>query len=106
MRSGDNKKDEIRQIKSPDSISVELLETLEDNGIDKITKLLNEIYDIGQIPTDISKSIFLHCQRNQGQQIKTRFRNKMKPEIAGEQFGFVEGKGTTNENLHPWNYNN
>ena len=35
-----------------------LLEALEDYGIDKIT-LLYEIYDIGQIPSNISKSIFI-----------------------------------------------
>ena len=71
-------KDEIRaairrmklgKATGPGSISVELLEALEDYGIDKITTLLNEIYDTGQIPSDISKSIFFfHCQRNQGKQ--------------------------------------
>ncbi|GFN80361.1 hypothetical protein PoB_000686700 [Plakobranchus ocellatus] len=44
----------------PDNISVELiLEALEDFGIGKVTHLLNEIYDTGQIPTDLSKSIFI-----------------------------------------------
>ena len=50
----------ITKIKSskatgPVSISVDLLEALEDYRIDKITTLLNEIYDTGQIPLDISK---------------------------------------------------
>ncbi|GFN75302.1 hypothetical protein PoB_000180800 [Plakobranchus ocellatus] len=35
----------------PDNISVELIEALEDFGIGKVTHLLNEIYDTGQIPT-------------------------------------------------------
>ncbi|GFO31384.1 RNA-directed DNA polymerase from mobile element jockey [Plakobranchus ocellatus] len=43
----------------PDNISVELIEALEDFGIGKVTHLLNEIYDTGQIPTDLSKSIFI-----------------------------------------------
>ncbi|GFO33982.1 retrovirus-related pol polyprotein line-1 [Plakobranchus ocellatus] len=43
----------------PDNISVELIEALEDFGIGKVTLLLNEIYDTGQTPTDLSKSIFL-----------------------------------------------
>ncbi|GFO07231.1 RNA-directed DNA polymerase from mobile element jockey-like [Plakobranchus ocellatus] len=34
---------------------VELIEALEDFGIGKVTHLLNEIYDTGQIPTDLSK---------------------------------------------------
>ena len=43
----------------PDSIQAELLEALEDYGIDKIISLQNEIYDTGQIAPDISKSIFI-----------------------------------------------
>ncbi|GFO37775.1 hypothetical protein PoB_006428000 [Plakobranchus ocellatus] len=43
----------------PDNISVELIEALEDFGIGKVTHLLNEIHDTGQIPTDLSKSIFI-----------------------------------------------
>ncbi|GFR99386.1 hypothetical protein ElyMa_004527200 [Elysia marginata] len=54
----------IRKMKSgkatgPDKISVELIEALEDYGIEKTTNLLNEIYDTGQIPTDLTKSIFI-----------------------------------------------
>ena len=43
----------------PDSISVELLEPLEDYGIDKTTTLFNKTYDTCKIPRDISKSIFI-----------------------------------------------
>ncbi|GFS10001.1 RNA-directed DNA polymerase from mobile element jockey-like [Elysia marginata] len=54
----------IRKMKSgkatgPDKISVELIEALEDYGIEKTTNLLNEIYDTGQIPTDLTKSILI-----------------------------------------------
>ena len=51
----------------PDSISVELLEALEDYGIHEITTLeLIEIFDFGQIPPDISKSIFIALPKKPG----------------------------------------
>ncbi|GFO47313.1 hypothetical protein PoB_007381800 [Plakobranchus ocellatus] len=50
----------------PDKISVELIEALEDFGIGKVTHLLNEIYDTGQIPTDLSKSIFIALPKKPG----------------------------------------
>ncbi|GFO08463.1 LINE-1 retrotransposable element orf2 protein [Plakobranchus ocellatus] len=101
----------------PDNISVELIEALEDFGIGKVTHLLNEIYDTGQIPTDLSKSIFIALPKKPGATecelhrtislmshitkillkiIMLRIRNKIKPEIAEEQCGFVEDKGTSN----------
>ncbi|GFO04846.1 craniofacial development protein 2 [Plakobranchus ocellatus] len=101
----------------PDNISVELIEALEDFGIGKVTDLLNEIYDTGQIPKDLSKSIFIALPNKPGATecelhrtislmshitkillkiIMLRIRNKIKPEIAEEQYGFVEDKGTSN----------
>ncbi|GFO36321.1 endonuclease-reverse transcriptase [Plakobranchus ocellatus] len=101
----------------PDNISVELIEALEDFGIGKVTHLLNEIYDTGQIPTDLSKSIFIPLPKKPGATecelhrtislmshitkillkiIMLRIRNKIKPEIAEEQCGFVEDQGTSN----------
>ena len=59
MRSGSNKRMKSAKETRLDSISVEVLEALEGYGIDEITILLNEIYDTGQIPPDISKSIFI-----------------------------------------------
>ena len=50
----------------PHIISVELLEALEDYGIDKVTTLHNEIHDTGQIPPDISKSIFIALSKKPG----------------------------------------
>ncbi|GFN95634.1 endonuclease-reverse transcriptase [Plakobranchus ocellatus] len=93
------------------------IEALEDFGIGKVTHLLNEIYDTGQIPTDLSKSIFIALPKKPGATecelhrtislmshitkillkiIMLRIRNKIKPEIAEEQCGFVEDKGTSN----------
>ncbi|GFO02811.1 retrovirus-related pol polyprotein from type-1 retrotransposable element r2 [Plakobranchus ocellatus] len=101
----------------PDNISLELIEALEDFGIGKVTHLLNEIYDTGQIPTDLSKSIFIalpkkpgatECELHRTISLMShitkvllkigmlRIRNKIKPEIAEEQCGFVEDKGTSN----------
>ena len=112
----------MRKMKSskatgPDSISVELLEALEDYGIDKITTLLNQIYDSGHIPPDISKSIFRALPKKPGATecelhrtislirqttkihlriIMMRVRKKIKPEIAEEQYGFMEKKDSIN----------
>ena len=101
----------------PDNIAVEQIEALEEFGIMKITELLNEIYDTGQIPTETLKSIFITLPKKAGATecelhrtislmshvtkillriIMMRVRNKIRPEIAEEQCGFVEGKGTTN----------
>ncbi|GFO01888.1 RNA-directed DNA polymerase from mobile element jockey-like [Plakobranchus ocellatus] len=71
----------------PDNISVELIEALEDFGIGKVTHLLNEIYDTGQIPTDLSKSIFIALPKKPG---------ATECEIAEEQCRFVEDKGISN----------
>ena len=103
----------------PDSITLELLEALEDYGIDKITTLLNEIFGTSQITPDISKSIhvFIALQKKPGtteselnrttslmshitkillRTTMMRVRNKIKPEIADKQCDFVEGKGAAN----------
>ncbi|GFO20348.1 transposon tx1 uncharacterized 149 kda protein [Plakobranchus ocellatus] len=89
----------------PDNISVELIEALEDFGIGKVTHLLNEMYDTGQISIDLSKSIFIALPKKPGATecelhrtislmsritkillkiIMLRIRNKIKPEIAEE----------------------
>ena len=111
-------KDEVREAMrkmktgkatGPDGLSIELIEALEEYGIEKVTTLLNEIYDTGQIPVDMSRSIFIALPKKPGATdcklhrtislmshvtklllriIMMRVRNKMNPEIA-------EGKGTT-----------
>ncbi|GFN88800.1 endonuclease-reverse transcriptase [Plakobranchus ocellatus] len=43
----------------PDNILVELIEAIEDFGIGKVTHLLNEIYDTGQINRFIQ--VYIHC---------------------------------------------
>ena len=49
----------LGKVTGPGSTSVELFETPEDYGMYMITALLNKIYDTGQIPPNISKSIFI-----------------------------------------------
>ena len=48
------------------SISVDFLEALEDYGTDKMARLLNEICGPGQIPSDISTSIFIALPKKPG----------------------------------------
>ena len=101
----------------PNNIAIEQIEALEEFGISKITILLNEIYDTGHIPKDMLKSVFIALPKKAGATqcefhrtislmshvtkillriVMMRVRNKIRPEIAEEQCGFVEGKGTPN----------
>ena len=101
----------------PDNITTEMIKALEGFGITTLTKLINNIYDTGHIPSDLSKSIFIalpkkpnanECKNHRTislmshvtkillRIIMMRIRNKILPEIAQEQCGFIEGKGTVN----------
>ena len=111
------KKMKTGKASGPDNIRVEMLEPLEELGITVLTDLLNEIYEAGQIPADLTKSIFITLPKKPGaigcdlhstislmshitkillRIIMKRARNKLNPELSEEQCGFVEGKGTTN----------
>ena len=93
----------------PDDVAMEEVEALGEFGIEKVTDVLNEIYDTGDIPTEMSKSIFIALPKKPGpteselhrtislmrhvtkvllRVILMRVRNKIRPEIAKEQFGF------------------
>ena len=50
----------------PDNITIELLEALEEFGVDQIIKFLNKIYGTGQMPEDLSKSIFIALPKKAG----------------------------------------
>ncbi|GFO27738.1 hypothetical protein PoB_005424300 [Plakobranchus ocellatus] len=43
-----------------------MLKQIEDFGIGKVTHLLNEIYDTGHIPADLSRSIFIALPKKPG----------------------------------------
>ena len=115
-------KDEVRaaiKMMKPDDVAIEEVEALGEFGIENVTDILYEIYDTGEIPTEMSKSIFIALPKKPGttecevhrtislmshvskvllRVIMMRVRNKIpvRQEIAEEQCGFVEGKGTAN----------
>ena len=99
----------------PDKITVDMIESLDEFGI--LTDFLNAIYDSGEIPSDLSKSIFIVLPKKPGATeceshrtislmshitkillkiLMARMINKITPEIAEEQCGFVKDKGTRN----------
>ncbi|GFO16201.1 endonuclease-reverse transcriptase [Plakobranchus ocellatus] len=101
----------------PDNIAAEQIKALDEFGINKITVLLDEIYETGEIPKEMLKSIFIALPKKDGATecelhrtislisqvtkillriVMMRVRNKIRPEIGDTQCGFVEGKGTTN----------
>ena len=98
-------------------ISTEMMQALEGIELDAITKMLNTIYDTGEIPKEMLQSIFIVLPKKQGATeceqhrrvslmshmtkillriLMKRIRNKVCTEIADNQCGFIEGKGTAN----------
>ena len=49
----------------PDKITVEMIESLDEFGIDMLTDFLNTIYDSEEIPLIYQNPSSLPCQRNQ-----------------------------------------
>ena len=43
----------------PDGVVIEMIEALEEYGVEKLTEIINKIYDDGKLPEDLSKSIFI-----------------------------------------------
>ena len=101
----------------PDGIVTEMITALEDYGIDKLTDVINKIYDSGEFQADLCKSIFviipkkpgaIHCEHHRLISFMShvtkiimrilflRARNRITPEIGVEQFGFVKDSGTRN----------
>ncbi|XP_076322041.1 uncharacterized protein LOC143231381 [Tachypleus tridentatus] len=97
----------------PDDIPIELLLALKEVGIQEVTKLLNTIYDTGEIPEDFKKSVFIalpikpgttdceqhriislmsHLTKVLLRVLMSRMRNKIRPEISDTQFGFIADK--------------
>ena len=50
----------------PDGIATEMIEALEEFGVDILYDLLNEIYNTGIIPEDMSKTIFIALPKKSG----------------------------------------
>src|SRR5215469_3776404 len=100
-----------------DGIALEMLKALENFAVEKITTLANKIYESGELTYQMSKSVFiaipkvqrtLECEKHSTISIMSqvtkillrvvlsRIRNKIRPQISKEQYGFVKGKGTRN----------
>ena len=111
------KKMKFGKATGPDNIPIEIIVTLEDLGINVVTKLLNSIYDSGEIPDDMLKSVFIALPKSPGaiecelhrtislmshftkillRVLMRRMRKSLRPEISKTQFGFVPDKGTRN----------
>ena len=112
----------LRKMKSgkasgPDDFPVEAITAIEDLGIDVTTRLFNTIYESGEIPTEMCKSVFITLPKSPGATecelhrtislmshmtklllriLMVRMRKSLRPEISPMQFGFVQDKGTRN----------
>ncbi|XP_020910637.1 uncharacterized protein LOC110248415 [Exaiptasia diaphana] len=101
----------------PDLIHTEMMEALEDLGVEKITRLSNLIYQESQIPVKMCKSIFItlpkklganKCELHRTISLKShvtklvlrilleRIKGRTIGEMADEQYGFSQDKGTRN----------
>ena len=94
-----------------------MLKALGDTGVNILHSLVNKIYDSGEIPNDMLKSVFialpkkpntLDCDQHRTISLMShtlklllkivleRCRSKIRPEIAQCQYGFMPDKGTRN----------
>ena len=100
-----------------DGVAIEMLRALDRFSIEKITSIANGIYKRGEISEGMCRSFFitipkksgtLECNKHRTISIMSqilkiilkvvleRIRCKIRKEIAEEQYGFMEGKGTRN----------
>ena len=92
-----------------DEIAVELIKSIGDFGIEKLTNMLNDIYESGKIFRALPKkpaaaecelhrtvSIMSHVVKILLKVLMRRTRSKTKPEISKLQCGFVKDSGTRN----------
>ena len=98
-----------------DNITVDIIKSLNEFGVDTITELCNDIYETGHIPKDLTSSIFIplpkkpravdcteyrtislmsHITKILLKIIHERIKNKIDTEVGEEQFGFRKNKGT------------
>jgi len=101
----------------PDNLTIEMINALEDMGIDKLASIMNKTYDTGEIPDALSRSIFIALPKRAGATecelhrtislmshitklmlriLMRRIRRNIHEEISDVQCGFMKGKGTTN----------
>ena len=111
------RKTKLNKAMGPDEFNTEMIKTLEDIGIDTLHKFFNKMYDTGEIPSDMAKSIFITLPKKPGTKIcdehptislmshtiklllkviMLRIQNKLHLEINECQYGFMPDKGTRN----------
>ena len=94
-----------------------MIDALEEYGVEKLTYVINKIYEDGKFPEDLSQSIFIalpkkpcavDCEQHRtislmGHVTKIvlrilllRARSKITPKIGNQQFDFVKDAGTRN----------
>jgi endonuclease/exonuclease/phosphatase family metal-dependent hydrolase len=98
-----------------DNISTEMLKCLDEFGIQQLTKVVNNIYEAGEFPDDLRKSVFIPIPKKAGATNCSDFRTislmshvtklllkiiqrrndkKIEAEIGNTQSGFRKGMGT------------
>ncbi|KAG1682423.1 Craniofacial development protein 2 [Nymphon striatum] len=98
-----------------DGLTTEVLKAMNDKGISRITKLLNDIYENGHVPEGLTESIFVQLPKKPAtvkceeyrtislmshltkvllKVIMNRSRKVIEEEISEEQYGFRKDKGT------------
>ena len=101
----------------PDEIVTEMITSLLEYGVSKVTDIINEIYENGQIPEDLCRSVFIALPKKPGTVeyelhrsislmsyiiklilmiIMERACSRIRPEIGIEQCGFVEDASMQN----------
>ena len=58
----------MRRNKSPDpdGVVIEMIDALEEYGVEKLTDVINKNYEVGQFPEDLVQSIFIALPRKPG----------------------------------------
>lgn len=98
-----------------DGLTAEVLKAMDDKGISRITKLLNDIYENGHVPEGLAESIFVQlpkkpatvkCEEHRTislmshltkvllKVIMNRSKKVIEEDISEEQYGFMKDKGT------------
>ena len=110
-------KSKTNKAAGPDEVVTEMLKALGDTDVNILHSLVNKIYDSGEIPNDMLKSVFialpkkpntLDCDQHRTISLMShtlklllkivpeRCRSKIRPEIGQCQYGFMPDKGTRN----------
>ena len=54
------------KVVEPDELLIEIITSLEVYGVSKLTDIINEIYDTGEIPENLCRSIFIALPKKPG----------------------------------------